>query len=374
MKDAFDSHYTPTEIAEKLVQLVKLKKVTRVADFAAGFGSLLEAANYRFPKAKFFANDISLECHNHINESFPKWIKSSFDFFNPSDIENFKSNINYSDFNLILLNPPFSQRGGLVKQGKLNNTTVNCSPAMAFVLNSLNFLKKNGELIALLPLSCSTSQKDDKARKLIESHFKLTVEMIPPKKIFYGCNVNTICVRISSLKHFEIKKGNNSIIKNLYVSQSTVGIFRGKLPNHKAIQYISDKGFNLIHTTNIKKGIVLESNQIVLKDSSTILGPCVLIPRVCTPTFDKIAVFNSNKHIVITDCLIAIYPHLGMTLDDLYILISSNWNSLKSYYSGTCAQYLTIDKLEQFFYSLNVNTITKKFESICFEDILSIDV
>ena len=56
-----DKHYTSKELAEALVGFLPPDfKPDRVADFAAGEGSLLDASQSKWPEIDVIANDLSL--------------------------------------------------------------------------------------------------------------------------------------------------------------------------------------------------------------------------------------------------------------------------------------------------------------------------
>lgn len=359
----FDSHYTPAHIAEELVNLSKVDTPLRVADFAAGYGSLLEAAKRKFSSAQILANDISEDALFYISTQYPSWNLTNIDFLDLNRVKRYldeKFTSTHDKFDLILLNPPFSQRGGGLVNAFYNDQIIKCSPALAFVINSLNFLKSEGELVAILPSSCLTSDKDESARNLLQSYYNLSMELKLSKRTFDGCSVHTICVRISKLDfkgetysfHQPSKKEHES---NSEEGRSALKLFRGKLSIPRSEEFIDNStGYQFIHTTSLSNGNIISSKKLITKSNSTISGPCVLIPRVCKPSLSKVVVYYSEEPIVISDCIIAVFPSSDLDVNTIKDTIHTYWPLLMQLYTGTCAQYLTLNRLRAFFQSVNI--------------------
>ena len=76
-----DQFYTPPELASVLVRcLPKSFRPKLVADFAAGKGSLLSAAQEMWPRAQKVANDISPATVRWLKTSHPSWTVANADF------------------------------------------------------------------------------------------------------------------------------------------------------------------------------------------------------------------------------------------------------------------------------------------------------
>ena len=262
-----------------------------------------------------------------------------------------------SKCDVIFLNPPFSQRGGSTYNSFFGELIISSSIAFAFIINSLNFLKDDGELIAILPASCLTSEKDLNARKFIYRYFSMSVDSALSHKTFDKCSVHTVCVRIVKKNNQYTTKENKDV--SIYHTLPSLQLFRGKLSIYNSVNVTRSEGFPLIHTTNLKEKYLspkLHCTSYVFKPNSTISGPCLLVPRVCKPSFNKISIYSHPDSIVISDCVISIslIEENFYSIEELYEFIYNNWNSFRTIYHGTCAQYTTLKLLQSFFHSFNI--------------------
>jgi hypothetical protein len=352
-----DSFYTPLDTARKLVSLSQKKEPKIIADFAAGFGSLLQAAKESFPNAQFFFNDNSEKCFSYLLSYFG-WSGSKINFLDSQYVKVLLDSDELSSkCDIIFLNPPFSQRGGSTYDSFFGELVFSSSVAFAFIINSLNFLKEDGELIAILPASCLTSEKDSNARSFIHSYYSMSVDSALSHKTFDKCCVHTVCVRIvKKIFNYTIEEEQNASVYNTLPS---LQLFRGKLSIHNSVKSTQSNGFPFIHTTNLKEKYLnpnLHYSSNVIKPNSTISGPCLLLPRVCKPSFNKISIYSQSEPIVISDCIISIssLEENLYSIEDVYEFINNNWSLFRTVYHGTCAQYTTLKHLQSFFHTYNI--------------------
>lgn len=361
--NSLDSYYTPAEISEKMIAVVKTGNIVNIADFAAGNGALLKAGQNRWPNSKIIATDISAKAIKLLQQQQPKWQSEKCDFLTDSyrlcsrTLNCFKGKIS-----LVLLNPPFSCKGASRFPVKLNNIELYCSLALAFVVNSIPYLVKGGQILAILPAGSLQSEKDNLAWRYLKNLGHVEVVGTNGHKSFKGCCAHTVIV------HFNFTKPEKRIVlaqhkkTNIQINEANheVNIFRGRVQMHSVKREPLKKCLPLIHTTNLKKDgtIDLNSNKIDLKNKF-IYGPMILIPRVGKPNKSKILLYSEKKPIVISDCIIALQCASKKTASKVHSLIVSNWPLLKKKYNGTCAKYLTINSLTDFLLSLDISVISK---------------
>lgn len=139
MKDQF---FTPAELAASAVNAVRLRKVEMVADFAAGHGDLLIAARSRWPNCSTFGNDFDVTCSSKLASDSRIDAYANCDFLNDRSTgrsKQLRELIGKCD--VVLLNPPFSGRGGKTVSVQVDQKSVTCSRAMAFVFKAIPCLR-----------------------------------------------------------------------------------------------------------------------------------------------------------------------------------------------------------------------------------------
>ena len=108
-----DIHYTPSALATSLVQATSEVRPKLVADLAAGNGNLLLAAEQVWPNARFVATDIDPRAVRRLGRLRPSWTVGRCDL---RSVPSRRSCLALKNMRksacLLLLNPPFSCRGG----------------------------------------------------------------------------------------------------------------------------------------------------------------------------------------------------------------------------------------------------------------------
>src|SRR5216684_560593 len=130
-----DRFYTPLALAAELVGAVENPEPGVVVDFAAGDGSLLLAATTKWPNAKIVGTDIHRPTVRRLANTYERWTVFRTDFLRARQTR-IAARSGFGEFDVVLLNPPFSCRGGSCWTVDLNGNTVSCSRALAFVLRA----------------------------------------------------------------------------------------------------------------------------------------------------------------------------------------------------------------------------------------------
>lgn len=343
-----DSHYTPPNLADYLVSNIKKRSVKTVADFCVGEGGLLIAAKKKWNNASFFGNDISKRVTKLLKRKYPEWILGNCDFLDLTSKNRSKLFIN--KFDLILLNPPFSCRGSTKKRIIFDDTEFSTSTAMAFFIESIKYLNKNGVLYAILPQSIAYSQKDEKIRNYLYEKYNFIIINEINNQEFEKCSPNIIIAAVNDKSLYS----NKYSFKQINTKINNLKIFRGNISMHE-IKASKKNSLTLIHSTNIKNNKLIDVKINVRKEKSRIAGPALLICRVGQPDSKKICVIPSKKEYALSDCIIGIKTNTTKDCNILKKLIINNWSSFSNLYKGTGAKYVTIERIKHF---LNINNQT----------------
>ena len=341
-----DSFYTPTYLAEQLVGYIPDCGIHSVADFCVGDGRLLAAAHQRFPNAMLFGMDIDQDVIKALLSQHCDWELRVCDFTNDEQV----NKIIQKEFDLILLNPPFSCKGSIINIIEFEGMTFKVSTAMMFIMKALRFLSKNGTMYAILPVSCVHSQKDRKAWNYLESKYNAYILAEHNRITFSGrCAPNIALVSIG-------KPNNNipEIHRSSYkiLSDAVIEVTRGSVRMQGLNYSECKKDVRLIHTTNLLKGRLTNVARIKGNYNRVEDGYGVLIPRVCNPKPQKIVLLKRKEKFVLSDCVIFLRTESVGKAKEVYESIMNNWQDFVQLYSGTGAQYTTIERVKEAFPAL----------------------
>jgi predicted RNA methylase len=348
MTKNIDQIYTPPSLAKFMIDSVSKKKADLIADFSVGDGILLKTAENRWKKAKFIALDVDkhlIEAHSFNN---PTWDSICLNFFdNSKSIELSKY---YKKIQLILLNPPFSERGSSYCTAQLFNTFVRCSRSVFFLIESIKYLSKKGEIICILPLGVMKNQRNVDAWRLVNSHCNVEVLKNNSKNVFSGYSLNTCVIKVTlkakkcTLDIVSTKEARNENLNLKGKNNAQIFIQRGHFSVNK--NYFAGE-FVFLHSTELINGTVNFRKRTTNRENYLIKSPCILLSRVGRPNKNKICLIRRKKKFVISDCILLIRSDV-IDLEDLHIKILNNWNFLEDRYIGTAAAYLTLAHLAAF--------------------------
>lgn len=342
-----DQYYTPAALANQMIVAAGDNVPRLVADFAAGDGALLRVARDRWPAARFVATDIDPATVVRLRTSMP-WVEAGVcDFVDQSKSRcEFLSELK-GQVSLIILNPPFSCKGSTKHLVQIGGVDVYCSKAMSFVLESLNYLERGGQIIALLPLSCLTSEKDQQALYILRENYNVSLMHNTGPYEFSKCSVRTSIVKIStndlnkpcSLNRYI----EGSIARLKYIASIDVEIVRGSSPVHLSSFVSTLETHPFIHTTDIQGGQLLGLTRA--SSGKKFQGPAVLIPRVGPRGSDKVCMLLDEFSVVLSDCVIGLKAVNVSQAQELHRRVTTNWSSIAAVYTGSCAQYITLKRL-----------------------------
>ena len=341
-----DKHYTPAYLAERIVKKRLDFTPKLIADFAAGEGALLKAASVRWPAARLVATDLDASALRGLIRGLPNVSVGRCDFMNGSSRKRSRllSEIR-GTVCLAFINPPFSCRGATKHQVTTSDLAIWCSLPMAFVINSVQYLHTGGHVIAILPSSCLTSERDAVGFKVLLDRFSFTrIAKIRPYE-FDNCRVE---IDVVWLKPHRRRLASNPIASSRQLPPSLssqtapVRVVRGQIGMHRWRPATGRSAISLVHTTDLKNNTLIFSGRRTNAKTSVISGPAILLPRVGRPDLRKVCMYFDDGPIAISDCIIALQTNSINSTLSVYNSIFEHWDIVAGQYVGSCAKYLTL--------------------------------
>jgi hypothetical protein len=354
-----DVFYTPTHVAHMMISHVQQSDPKIIADFAAGDAKLLEAAYDRWKHAEFIAADLDPKSIRRIRRRHPRWRVGTCDFLNQKSrsrcapLRNSEQKVS-----LILLNPPFSYRGGRRYEVVIDGVSLSCTKAMAFVATSIKYMSSGAELLAVVPAGTMHAERDAAIWTFLSSRFDVTVVAAHDRRTFDACTARTVVIRLARREETDTAVGGEKVVgsqSNGRASLGTVEIIRGVVQMHTVNGCRAPDGFRFIHSTELRSGEVRKSSRRTTQERRVLMGPAVLLPRVGQLRRDKIALYLSGTPVVLSDCVIALRCRSKRQATAVRTLFMKNWDLLERAYGGTCAKYITLSSLVAILASLNLS-------------------
>ena len=349
-----DRIYTPPYLAALMAKGSRARPSQSeefvVADFAAGSGELLLAAVAVWPKATMVATDIDSQAVRNLRTISDSWRTGVCDFLNPRSqqsshiLRSLKGRIN-----LVLLNPPFSCRGGKRVSATIGGVSLKCSVGLAFVVNSIDYLTESGELIAVLPEGSLTSEKDATTWTLLRKMGDTEILKTNGLRTFARAAVRTAVVRFQK-RHSCVETEPSPVLNTRSASchdlHPPVRIVRGTTQMSEIQRgegYTDSIAF--IHSTHLQDFAVSSHYEVRSPRRRCAVGPMVLLPRVGQPKRSKVARYLDSSIFMLSDCVIALMCHSSEAADLLWNDLQANWSLLEQEYVGSGARYITNRRL-----------------------------
>lgn len=329
-----------------MAQAVQASNLKCIADFAAGDGTLLRAAEEYWDGCRIVALDVRRTAVDRLMKSFPHWGVAKCDFL--SRLSRSRCGLlEASRFcDLVLLNPPFSSRGNVYWTAATEEGgAVRCSRALAFVLTSLSYLTRNGTLVAVLPRGCLTSERDAAAWKSILRYYDRKVIALNGRKAFRHCSAATAVVRLTRRKTpRSLARQRVSVSK--YAEK--LEVVRGRVQMHSVNGKTFPAGYSLVHSTDLRCFDVVSLPKRVAPSIPPVAGPAVLLPRVGRPDAKKVVIVQKQQRVVLSDCVIALCCGTERQAKRVRDNLILNWIKLEELYGGTGAPFITVNALRRF--------------------------
>lgn len=339
-----DPHYTPDDLASVLAaQLTGTSDgPLRIADFAVGAGALLRAVVRRFPEASAFGTDISEHAVTALRAEHPEWSVEVCDFLDDPMRNSCAVTRAASQYDAVVLNPPFSYRGNASKTVTTAATgPTNASPAAAFVLLATRFVPK-GELVAILPLSTLRSERDERVWTAVDREFEIEILDEYGRGTFPGLAAATVLVRLRGRCGAGALRVD-ALGPSCNARPIAAQLVRGCLPMHQVREQAD--GYPLVHTTGMtRNGLVFI--RVGNSEGRRVRGPAVLVPRVGRPAVWKVQRYEHGGTIVLSDCVIAVQCQTRKDCIEVAKRLQSSWEMVRHAWCGSCAPYVTIARLK----------------------------
>ena len=299
------------------------------------------------------ATDIDSRAVRTLRKVSGSWRTGVCDFMNPRSRQSSPvlRSLN-GRTNLVLLNPPFSCRGGKRVSATIGDTTSKCSIGLAFVVNSIDYLAEGGELIAVLPEGSLTSEKDATTWSLLRRMGDTEVLKNNGLRTFAHAAVRTAVVRFQK-RHSRVKTEPSPVLNNGSASCQEllppVHIVRGTTQMNEIQRgegYADSIAF--IHSTHLQDFKVSSHYKVRGRLGRCAAGPMVLLPRVGQPKRSKVAQYLDRDVFMLSDCVIALMCHSPGRAELLWRDLQSNWSLLEQEYVGSGARYITNRRLSDF--------------------------
>lgn len=347
-----DKHYTADKIAAQIVDLLPAREARLVADFAAGDGSLLRALGRRWPRAHMLASDIDPNAIRSLRHTLPGVRAHGLDFLEARSHEGQRLRRYRQAADIIFINPPFSCRGGTKLALVVDGVAIKCSKAMAFLLATLRYRAATGIIVAILPASCLTSDKDRQARDHLTDRFHLEVLGSLEPTDFARCSVQTICVIVRPITE-PSTRSTAAARRAIGPVSFAARLSRGSIAVARSFPR-TERGFLLAHTTDLQRNRLMPATRKVLSRGERVQGPCVIFPRVGRVRRDKICVVPKGRRVLMSDCLIAVETALESEAAQLASMLLEDFEHYASIYAGTCAPYTTLTRVRDLLLDLGV--------------------
>ena len=299
-----------------------------------------------------YGNDISSKIIYPLRKKHPDWKLGVCDFLNSGSRNT--SFIFNKKYDVILLNPPFTCRGSIKQSIKIEDKEYRMSTAMAYIVEAIKYLQKDGVLYAILPISIAYSQKDEKIRAYLTKKYYFQIIEELDNQWFEKCKPNIVLAAINDKNIISQK----NIIKRIDIKIPYLIFQRGSFGMHMVDKKIK-RGISLVHSTNIIDEQIVGLKYKVKKNISMIKGPAVLIHRVGQPNKKKVCVIWDSEVYAISDCIIGIKANKLALCWKIKKEIINNWSDFSNLYKGTGAKYITIKRLKYFFNCDEEKTIAK---------------
>lgn len=333
-----DRFYTSPELADALVSLTtSRRRALSIADFACGEGSLLLAAERRWPTASVIANDVSAASIARIRKRRPKWQAACSDFLNPRSVRSSSLRHHLAGVDLVLLNPPFSRRNRQTFEVLVGDEVLHGSIAMAFVVNSIPFLRPDGAILAVLPDGCLVSKHDEPVWRALRKQFNVEVIRDNSRSAFQGVRARTCLVRMTKLS-----TRVTVTVTGQVATTPAPAILRGRIQMHSRKVVSARLGKPLVHTKHLLNGAVASSGEHVVGVELT--GPALLFPRVGLVTPGKLCVLGAGKRVTLSDCVLGVACESEAGAETLRRMVLAEWPAFASAYRGTGAPYITVER------------------------------
>ena len=348
-----DAHYTPAVIAASLLEGVRHLSPKVIADLAAGDGQLLLEAERLWPDATFVATDIDYTAVRRLRKCRPNWQVGRCDLRSKRSRASCRPlQVTHGSISLLLLNPPFTCRGGTRYSVPTDSGPLEASTAMSFLLHATIPLSNQAHIVCILPFGCLTNIKDEPAWRYLRSKYTTNVLACFQRGTFPESTARTALVLFSPMPPNSCPQQPSSTDRPPDCVLR-VRVARGACQVHRLPP--ATDGPPLAHYTDLHDGLVKLSGRRGAGPHKRVVGPAVLIPRVGRLTADKVGLLAPGLEVMLSDCVIALTPRPPHEPHLLRRLLLARLPTLKSYYGGTGAPFISLTSLKAALNEMNID-------------------
>lgn len=340
-----DAYFTPKGIAEAAVDCVSVEPKV-IMDAAVGDGALLRAAAAKWPQAHIVGLDVDQVQLRRAKANHPQWTFGRMDMFSRrSRAASTLWNSALGSVDLVLLNPPFSYRGGKYFRVVFEGVEYGLTPASSFIAESLSRLSPRGELVALLPAGILELERDAAFWSAVSKRWLVEIRDRFSSTAFSGTRTKSILVSVTQRQGRPLPKLADFSLR----PESCVEVVRGRVPVHALRPVLNeDEAVPFLHTKDLSGLSVGVISGAQSSRSLATVGPFVTLPRVGRVLREHIQVVGDPRLIVISDCVFALRVGNAEELELLHAVLVRDFEALQGEYVGGCAPYLTIRRLVEF--------------------------
>lgn len=337
-----DAYYTPEAMAREVV--AHAQAVPRVVmDPSAGDGSLLRAAATQWPEARIIGLDIDRRQLAITRGGNPEWALGRVDMF--SERSRAASPVwrsTTSRVDLLLLNPPFSYRGGRSMHIEHAGRNYALTPASAFVGLSISRLAPGGELLALLPAGVLALERDAEFWSAVSSSLEVETVAEFSSTAFRGTRTRSVLVAVRGRS----KPQTADVLDFPVRAKACIEVVRGRVPVHQVSQLSSpEQSVPFLHTRDLGSLAGRVETHTRAPARLATKGPFLTLPRVGRVLESHLKIVSSPEGVVLSDCIFALRTADGTDLTSVRMSLLEDLRCLQAEYVGGCAPYLTIRRL-----------------------------
>jgi hypothetical protein len=349
-----DRHYTPSWLADRLALELPEGFVGTILDPTAGAGSLLLAAERRFGgSAKLFGIDSDRRAHAALLATAGVASSSRADFLNHRALASTKVFRNLSRIGLdwILLNPPFSYRGGGGIIVTLDGSLIRLPTALAFVWRAMTAIVPREGIVALLPVGVLTSARGSRFMSWASRSWEISEPIFLGGKAFAEATVEVVLVRFERRRRVHgvaTPEGRQSKIVASEAPEgecSCVEVIRGRVPVAQ-VRDCKPGAIPFVHTRDV---LFADGGRDSFRQSEgrwSSGGVLLVLPRVGNPLSFRVRAIDGP--VVLSDCVYALRFRSIDRRQWLERQIQRRLPELLNRYEGSGAKHLTIPRLREF--------------------------
>lgn len=395
--NVFKQYFTPTDIADIIIDNIDIKDAENIIDLSVGEGELLISCTRRWENAQLLGFDID----NDVLNKFKGKITSKIELNNGDSLndQTYLHSLKYNNillnggFDLCIGNPPFDAYYKINVKGKKITIPIE----YLFLKKYISICKHNGYIVIILPNGILTNKSNKYIREEILESTTICKIISLPYNIFSAAHAKTEvlvlkkCVEVNKcdfeiefinidynmkMERFKMNKIKKSeLVERMdfeyYINKNSVlNTKKGNQVNikfeklssiieeHKRgstvygdKRYFVKNGLRYLHTTNLtniginyaKKELYIEENSIMDKKSGHTKIGDVLFVRVGKSCAGRVAIVHSVDDIgVASDC---IYIFRMKNIDPYYFVIIMKTKFMKTRLDllkhGSCASVIS---------------------------------